>query len=104
MSDVLPWASKHGAMNKTTGPDVAGGIARGALTCCPHTVMVVGESAAGAAGVCAADGAAVATRTRIDGSRRYGIKRRFQTCKPQARVGSAVAARQRNSNTKALLY
>ena len=46
MTDALPWASKHGAMNRTTGPEPAAGWARGAI-CWPQTFA---GGRAGAAG------------------------------------------------------
>ena len=46
MTDWFPWASKHGAINRTTGPDPAGGWARGAI-CWPHTLAAGRVGAAG---------------------------------------------------------
>ena len=46
MTDAFPWASKHGAMNRTTGAEPAAGCARGAI-CWPQTLA---GGRAGAAG------------------------------------------------------
>ena len=41
-SEVLPCASKHGAIRYTTGPEPAGGSARGGGTGCPQIVAAGG--------------------------------------------------------------
>src|SRR3954463_440276 len=46
-SDVFPCASKQGASKYTTGPEPAGGSARGAGTVCPQMVAGFPEAAAG---------------------------------------------------------
>src|SRR3982751_5905641 len=76
MSDVLPWASKHGAMNRTTGPELAGGDTRGVATSWPQTVIVAGAcaAAAGAAGCCARAWVAAKRKTETDRKKRFDIK------------------------------
>src|SRR5437879_4531755 len=77
ISDVLPCASKHGAMNSTTGPEPPGGAALGVATSCPQTVIVAGAcgTAGAAAGCCARIGVAAMRRTSTDRNKRFGIKR-----------------------------
>src|SRR5262245_42311487 len=71
MSDVLPCASKHGAMKRTTGLELAAGDARGADTCCPQTVIV--PAAGAAAGCWASRRLTDASSTRPDKNERVNI-------------------------------
>src|SRR6185295_4080180 len=68
MTVWLPWASQHGKIRKTTGPDPAGGTAEGAGIVDPQTVVgFVAGGDNGAAGGAAA-GASCARSGRADAS------------------------------------
>src|SRR6185295_8888863 len=60
MTYVPPWASKHGPYARTTGPEPAGGCARGAGASCPQNWI------AGRAGGCSWSPGAAAAGTAAD--------------------------------------
>ena len=77
MTVWLPWASQHGKIRKTTGPDPAGGTDAGVGIDDPQTVVgfaaaVAGAAAAAATGVsCAASGCADASAARLANTQKH---------------------------------